>query len=123
MVDVVFTGSSLLFNVEGMDKLWALKSSLEIPIEHVCGVTADPPGVHDWWKGMRLGGTQMPRILTAGTFLYHGTRVFWDVADPQFAIGIALRDERYSELIIQVRNPYETVEMIQAAIQQSGSAS
>ncbi len=119
MVDVTFTGSSLLLSIEGMDKFWSLKSSLEIPIEHIDSVTMNPSGVHDWWKGIKMGGSQLPGSLIAGTFLYHGYRVFWDVHNPDMAIGISLRDERYKELIIEVEHPGDVVEMIQAALQTS----
>ena len=118
MVAVSFTGSKLVFEIEGFDQVWALKTRLEIPIEHVYDAVVDPPAVHDWWKGIRLMGTQMPGILTAGTFYYHEEKVFWDVHDPVRAIGISLHDERYKELIIEVENPGDVVEMIQAAIRQ-----
>jgi len=98
-----------------MDKIWAIKSSLAIPLEHIAGVSLDPPGVHDWWKGLRMGGTQLPGLI-AGTFLYHNERVFWDVHDPSRAIGISLHDERYNELIIEVESPGDVVEMIRMAL-------
>ena len=116
MVIVSTDGVALHLSIEGMDKLWAIKSSLVIPLDHISGVTQDPAGVHDWWKGLKLGGTQMPGLV-AGTFLYHGTRVFWDVHDPSMAIGISLHDERFTELIIEVENPGDVVELIQAALQ------
>jgi len=116
MVTVSTDGTALLLEIEGFDKIWAIKSRLTIPLEHIAGVTVDPPGVHDWWKGLRLGGTQTPGLV-AGTFLYHGNRVFWDVHDPNMAIGISLHDERYNELIVEVENPGDVVEMIQSALQ------
>jgi len=115
VVSVSVDGSTLHLSVEGLDKVWAIKSHLEIPLEHIAGVTVDPPGVHDWWKGLKLVGTQGLGLI-AGTFLYHGQRVFWDVHDPDLAIGIALHDERYSELIIEVENPGDAVELIQRAL-------
>jgi len=119
MVAVSISDSTLHLRVEGMHKLWAIKSSLDIPLEHVSGVSADPPGVHDWWKGIRWGGTMVPGVLIAGTFLYHGDRVFWDVNNPDMAIGISLNDEHYNELIIEVENPGDVIEMIQAALQEN----
>ena len=33
----------------GADKLWALKSSLEIPLAHIASVRADPETAHGWY--------------------------------------------------------------------------
>jgi hypothetical protein len=37
MVDISIHGDRVRFTVEGWDKLWALKSHLEIPLAHVDG--------------------------------------------------------------------------------------
>ena len=41
MVDIRIEGGRVVFEVEGWDKMWALKSRLEIPIEHVRGARVD----------------------------------------------------------------------------------
>ncbi len=115
MVTVRLDASTLHLTVEGMDKVWAIKSQLDIPLAHIAGVTRDPDGIHDWWKGLKLGGTAIGHFM-AGTFLYHGDRVFWDVHDPDNAIGIDLHDERFKTLVIEVEAPNEVVEMIRAAL-------
>ena len=102
--------------VEGWDKLWSLRSRLEIPIEHVIGVHADPTIAQSWWKGLHLAGTHIPGVIAAGTFYRHGNWVFWDVHDPEKAVVIELRDERYSKLIVEVENPPEAVARILAAL-------
>jgi len=118
MVNVSLDGATLRLTIEGMDQIWALKSTLSFRIEHISEVTRDPAGIHDWWKGLRMGGTQMPGLI-AGTFLYHGDRVFWDVHNPGNAIGITLFDERYKELIFEVEDPEGVVDMIRQALQSS----
>ena len=65
--------------------------------------------------GSKLIGTSFPGVITAGTFIEHGGRVFWDVHDPEKTIIIELHDERYSELIVEVENPQFTVEQIRGA--------
>ena len=37
MVDLSISGGNLVLHVRGADKLWAFKSSLEIPAVHFCG--------------------------------------------------------------------------------------
>jgi hypothetical protein len=115
MVEVSVADGKLILRVQGADKLWALKSSLEIPLAHVSSVRADPQAAQGWYHGLRLGGTNIPGVITAGTFYQHGQRVFWDVHHPQSTIVIELRDERYSELIVEVADPPAAVELIRAA--------
>jgi hypothetical protein len=116
MVDLTIRDGMLVLNVEGMDKLWALKSSLEIPLKHVVGVRADPEVARGWWHGIRMPGTNIPGVLTAGTFYQDGKRVFWDVHDPEKTVVIDLRDERYNELIVEVENPVMAAEMVRAGL-------
>jgi hypothetical protein len=118
MVDVAIAEDRLLLHVKGADKLWAFKSSLEIPLQHIAGVRADPSVAQGWWHGLRMPGTNLPGVITAGTFYQHGKRVFWDVHHPENTIVIELRDERYDELIVEVVNPKATAETIQAALPQ-----
>jgi hypothetical protein len=115
MVDLSVADGKLVLNVRGADKLWALKSSLEIPLQHIFDVRADPNIAHSWYHGIRMPGTQIPGVLTAGTFYQHGQRVFWDVHKPDNTIVIELRDERYNELIVEVSDPQEAIELIRTA--------
>ena len=116
MVDVLVFGDKLVLNIEGADKLWALKSSLEIPLQHVVSVTANPEAAKGWYHGIRLPGTNIPGVLTAGTFYQDGKRVFWDVHHPEKTIVIELRDERYNELIVEVADPPASVKLISARL-------
>ena len=116
MVDLSISGGKLILNVRGADKLWALKSSLEIPLEHVAGIRADPSVAHGWWHGWKLAGTDLPGVIAAGAFYQHGQRVFWDVHDPESTVVIEIHDERYGELIVGVADPKGVAELIQVAI-------
>lgn len=115
MVDLAVADGKLVLHVEGVDKVFALKSALEIPIEHVAGIRADPEAARGWFHGLRMPGTQIPGVITAGTFYLHGQRVFWDVHHPENTVVIELRDERYNELIVEVADPQAAVEMVRAA--------
>ena len=44
MVDMTVADGKLILDVRGADKLWALKSSLEIPLEHIAAIRADQSG-------------------------------------------------------------------------------
>ena len=116
MVSVSIENSTAVFAVRGLHKLWAFKSRLEVPLAHVFDVrAADPNVVRAWWKGLRLPGTHVPGLLTAGTFYKNGKRTFWDVGNPERAIVVELTGENYHELIIEVDSPAAEVARFQAA--------
>ena len=116
MVNVIVRGDHVRFEVEGWDQLWALKSQLEIPLAHIRGVRADPEPARGWWHGLRLPGTQIPGLLTAGSFYQSGGFVFYDVHDPERTVVIELDHEHYQRLVIEVANPADVVTMLRSAI-------
>jgi len=116
MVDLSVSDGKLVLHVQGADKLWAFKSSLEIPLQHVAGIRADPSIAHGWWHGFRVPGTNIPGVLTAGTFYQDGQRVFWDVHNPDNTVVIDLHDERYNELVVEVADPNGAVELLRALL-------
>ena len=116
MTKVELTRDALVVHVQGMDRLWALKSRLEIPLAHVVGAEVDPEIAREWHKGIRAPGTHVPGVITAGTFYQEGERVFWDVHDPEKTVVIHLKDERYARLVIEVDDPPATAAAIQRAL-------
>lgn len=121
MTSVSIAEGKLTIEVQGWDKLWSLKSRLEIPLEHVVDVRPadDDDSFRLFVRGIRAPGTYVPGVITAGTFLQEGSCVFWDVHDPAKAIAVDLRDERYSKLIIEVADPTATIDSLQHALSTS----
>jgi hypothetical protein len=117
MVDISIDGDRVHFEVRGWDKVWTLRSELSIPLAHVTGVALDPDSARGWWHGLRLLGTQLPGVITAGTFYEHGGIVFYDVHDPDKTIVLELDHERYERLIVEVENPEEAVALIRKGIE------
>ncbi|HYV74595.1 MAG TPA: hypothetical protein VFB24_10085 [Candidatus Binatia bacterium] len=115
-MDLSIAEGKLTLNIRGADKLWAFKSSLEIPLVHIAGVRADPETARGWYHGIRMPGTNVPGVITAGTFYQDGRRVFWDVHDPEKTVAIDLHDERYSQLIVEVADPDAAIKLIQSAL-------
>ncbi len=118
MAEIEITSTSLIVHVTGLDQLWALKSRLEIPLAHVVNAATATEIARAWWKGWRLPGTDVPGVITAGTFYKDGERVFWDVHDPAKAIVINLAHDKYAHLVIQVDDPEEAI----AAITRAGTS-
>ncbi len=116
MVHITRADEKLVLEVQGWDKLWALKSRLEVSCSKIRDVRADPTVACASWKGLRAPGTHIPGVITAGTFYQDGKRIFWDVKDPEKTIVVELTDERYDQLIIEVADPSAEVRKIRDSI-------
>jgi hypothetical protein len=115
MVEITIEGDRAIFEVQGWDKLWSLRSQLEIPLSHIKGAHADPQPAMGWFQGLKIAGTGVPNIFRAGTFYQQGELVFWDVKEPAKTIVIELEHEKYRKLIIEVADPEREVQKIRAS--------
>ena len=116
MVEVRVEGDSAVFEVEGLHKLWSLRSRLEIPLEHIRGVRADPAPAMGWFDGFKVAGTGLPHLFRAGTFYQQGDFIFWDVRHPEKAVVVELEDESFGKLIVEVEDPAATVSLLEGAL-------
>ena len=119
MVSLELTGESLIIFVNGIDKVLALKSKVEVPLNHVCDVenyasykTHDDHAQQASW---RFPGTNIPGIIKAGSY-YQGAWAFWDIHNIERAIVIHLSQEHYEMLVVEVDDPDLEIEKIKAAL-------
>ena len=59
-----------------------------------------------------MAGTEIPGLLTAGTYYQHGDWVFYDVHDPEKTIVLELEHERYKRLVIEVEDSAAVVALL-----------
>ena len=116
MVTISIESGLVNFDVEGLDKLWSFRSRLTIPISHIRSARVDTEAARGWWHGLRLMGTSVPGILTAGSFYEQGGMVFYDVHNPDNTIVIELDHERYVRIIVEVEDPLRTVSELERAL-------
>jgi hypothetical protein len=121
MVEITIEQDNIVFQVQGWDQLWSLRSRLDIPRRHIKGAHVDPEPAMGWFEGLKLAGTSIPHVFRAGSFYQKGNLVFWDVSDPAKTIVVELTDERYAKLIVEVAAPEEAVRLINNAITPSGA--
>jgi hypothetical protein len=114
MATISVQGQDLVVEMNGLDKLWSLKSRLTIPLAHVRGATLDP-GILGEPKWIRAPGAHLPGVITAGTFHQDGEKVFWAVRDAQKAVVVELADEHYTRLVVEVDDPRAVVAMVEQA--------
>lgn len=118
MVDISVTDSALEIDVRGMHKLWALKSTLRIPLDDVVDIRHDPERASQAFPGLRFPGTHLPTIYTAGTYYQADFRPdFWTVRRPHQAVVVQCRQgAAYDEIIVEVDDPGATVARVRAAL-------
>jgi len=115
MVEIAIEGERAVFEVRGQDKLWSLRTRLEMPLAHIKGAHADSQPAMGWFQGLKLAGTDLPNLFRAGTFYQDGGLVFWDVRHPEKTIVVELTHETYRKLVIEVADPDEAVSLINNA--------
>jgi hypothetical protein len=116
MVEIRIEGDQAIFEVQGWDKMWSLRSQLVIPRSHIRGAQANPEPAMGWFQGLKIAGTDLPNIFRAGTFYQQGELVFWDVHEAAKTIVIELEHERYKKLIIEVEDPEREVQKIRGSV-------
>ncbi|MGH2515959.1 MAG: hypothetical protein ACRDHP_09925 [Ktedonobacterales bacterium] len=122
MAEIEITADSLVVHMTGADVLWALRSQLTIPLAHVVRAEGAEEQARQWFQGIRLGGTHIPGVISAGTFYRHGEWLFWDVHHAENAIAIYLKDERYAALIVEVADSAATLAAINGAVRATPDA-
>lgn len=116
MVNPEIENDNLILRVEGADKIWAFKSELTIPLQHITAVRLDREITKILYHGIKFPGTAIPFIITAGTYYKSGKKLFWDIHRPEQAVVISLNHEDYDELIIEAENPISFVGELQTRI-------
>jgi len=115
MVNIDIDDGIATFHITGLHRLWALKSSIVVPVHDI--VAVDGSESVPRWAGWRIAGTWLPGVITAGTFRTDGEWTFWDVAHSQAAIVLTLRGHWYSRLIIEVARPDDARRLLTEAMQ------
>ena len=112
MVTVRREYDKIIFTIRGIDKLFAFKSSLEIPVGHIMAVYVDPSIEMNFSDSFKLLGTNVPNLFRAGTFYQNGETIFWDVRNTDNAIVVELDHEYFKKLVIEVENPEQAIAII-----------
>lgn len=115
MTQIRISENSLIVDIEGLDKFWALKSRMRFALAHVRGATADP-GIVKEPRGLRAPGTYLPGVIIAGTYRQEGRRTFWLVRDSTKAVVIELAGQAYDRLVLELEDPRGAVDLIERAV-------
>jgi hypothetical protein len=56
-------------HIEGTDRLWAIKSRLEIPLANAVSAAPASAEARSWLHGIRVGGAHIPGVLARAVLL------------------------------------------------------
>jgi len=113
MTTVTIEEDVIRISMEGMGKVWALKSGLTIPLAHVRAVQVAPADLRP--KGIRAPGTALPGVFYAGTWRGRGFKEFWYVHRPEKALVLELEGDAYSRVAVEVGDPHAVAAEIEGA--------
>ena len=109
------TGSELIVHLRWWESLLALRGTVRVPLEHIRGATEDN-GFRGMALGLRIPGTHVPGVITAGTFRRGGDRQFVYTRPRLQTVVIELANDVWTRLIVGVPDACAVAERINAAI-------
>ncbi len=115
------TDKELVVHLSTLEKLMALHGDVSVPISQVRGATEDANfgGTGDMKLGLRLPGTHIPFVVSAGTFLKDGDRQFVCTRRNLQTIVIELAGSKWTRLVIGVGDAQGETTRINAAVARS----
>ncbi len=105
MAQVRIDNDTLIVELSGWEKLWAIHGSFRIPLASITAAsTTKPPS---FWESLKLIGTDAGSLKMAGSFLYHGETVFFDYHGDENVLVVDLVENasRYKHLFVHVDAP------------------
>ena len=111
MVTIEKLEGKFTFKIKGLHKLWSFKSEIIIPENHIIDAYPNEQNLN-WMLALRLPGTHIPGLITAGTYIVKDGTIFCDVVNHSNSITIELENEHYKKLIIEVENPQSAIALL-----------
>jgi hypothetical protein len=118
MAHITIDDGVLTVTMRGIDKILALRGNVSVPVTHIRGVEVRPEEARHFWHGLRIG-TNIPGVVTAGTFITGDGKLFFDMHHADRTIAIDLESETYRRLVVEVDEddtPEAVAERIRAVL-------
>jgi hypothetical protein len=114
LVRLDFSGDELTITPKGLNKLWALRRTLTVPVSSITSARVLSGALRDLPLGLRLPGTAIPGIVLAGTYLKRGERSLYVLRDARDMVLLELEGQRFRRVGFQIDDPYSVVNAIRA---------
>jgi hypothetical protein len=106
--------NKLIITIEGFYKILAVKSKLEIEAKNITAIRKKEKELYP--PLLRMPGTQIPGIITSGTYIDINRKEFWNVKSKGNKIVIELNNEKYTKVVLNVDNAEEIIEKVNEII-------
>ncbi len=94
---------AIVIRPRGLNRLWALRREIRVPVSSVSAVATDVPrrGVP---SGFRMPGTYLPGLIQAGTYRRKGEKSFWLAGRSRTVTVIECRGAEFDRVVLQLRH-------------------
>ncbi|MGI8486119.1 MAG: hypothetical protein ACR2OU_17905 [Thermomicrobiales bacterium] len=114
----------LIVEPMGWNKLWSLRSKIEIPFSDVVSIEQDRRLAENGPAGLRLPGANIPGIYLAGTFWKfwgnNKVRSFWIRRHADKCITLRLRNHHFDYVTVEVHDPEREIHHLRTALHERG---
>jgi hypothetical protein len=108
-VDLSLDGGVLVVALGPWDRLLCLRASVRVPLREIRAVRAVERAELPR-PGLRLPGSYLPGVLTAGSYGVGGDRSFWDIRRAEQVLVVLCRPgAEYARLVLEVPDPEAAV--------------
>jgi hypothetical protein len=91
----------LIVRPRGLNRLWALKSEVRVPLAEVSDVQLDVPR-RSVPSGFRMPGTDFPGVIHAGTYRSKGEKSFWLVGRASTVTVVECPGGPFDRIVLQL---------------------
>lgn len=123
MTEITIENGTLVVRMVGFDAFLAVRRKVTVPLSHITSAEETTNLQQQSSEGWKLMGGYFPGSFRNGTFRENGQTAFWNVTGiaRARAVTVNLHDNRFSRLVLAVRDPEQTVSMIRAALSVGGT--
>lgn len=107
-------GAALVVRLRGLNKLWAFKHRIELPLKAVVGVEVKAK-LDRMPIGLRMPGTSIPGIIIAGSYRSKGHRSFYAIRRGDDVLVIDLEGAKYERIVVETSDPQTSADAIDTA--------
>ncbi len=111
MVDIKIDGDNVIVEVMGIHQFWSLKRKIVFAKENIIRVQLGEKSLRP--APFRAPGTHFPKLIIAGTYYGRKRKEFWDITSKNDIIEIDLKNEKYTKIVVNVKNAAEVMKVLQ----------
>ena len=104
-MEIILYDDHLRINLNVLEKIGAAKGSFYIPYENIVSAFSEPPHSQ---LGLKIAGTNLPRVLELGTYLAGMQKQFWYTRKRKHDfLVLVLKSNFYSKIILELQDSNE----------------